>query len=487
MCSDEERRARFEAAWRRGRALRDPRHLRRPGGQPARPTRSSPSSSARRSASIVDDPETAEALCPKDHSFGTKRPCLDTGYYETFNLPHVRLVDLRKHPITTITETGIDTRRRVVRVRRDRLRHRLRRDDRAPSSSVDITGRDGVTLEGEVGRRPDDLPRPDDGRVPEPVHDHRPGQPVGAVEHDRCRSSSTSTGSPTASSDLRTRGLRHDRAHADGRGRLGAARQRLRRHHAVSRRRTPGTWAPTCPASRGCSCPTSAASTPTARSCDEVVDRGYLGFELRGPGRCAVQRRRRSAGCSPTSRWCSSMMAGARTCRRSSRCRRRRPRLHGRRRPPMRPPGPEVGEIVDGILPGAGGDLRYRLYRPADDRARTRSSSTSTAAAGCSAATTPTIRSAATCACGPDAVIVSVDYRHAPEARFPAAADDAFAAVQWVADHAIELGGIPGQLAVAGWSAGGNLAAVVGQLRPRRRRSRARRAAAASPRSPTAT
>ena len=57
----------------------------------------------------MDDPETAEALCPKDHSFGTKRPCLDTNYYETFNLPHVRLVDLRKHPIATITETGIDT------------------------------------------------------------------------------------------------------------------------------------------------------------------------------------------------------------------------------------------------------------------------------------------------------------------------------------------------------------------------------------------
>ena len=59
---------------------------------------------------------------------------------------------------------------------------------------------------------------------------------------------------------------------------------------------------------------------------------------------------------------------------------------------------------------------------------------------------------------------MSVDYRHAPEARFPAAADDAFAALQWIAAHAKELGGIPGQLAVAGWSAGGNLAAVVCQL-----------------------
>ena len=59
------------------------------------------------------------------------------------------------------------------------------------------------------------------------------------------------------------------------------------------------------------------------------------------------------------------------------------------------------------------------------------------------------------------AVIVSVDYRHAPEHVFPAAADDAFAAVRWIADHAIELGGIPGQLAVVGSSVGGNVATVV--------------------------
>src|SRR5207248_1915199 len=58
---------------------------------------------------IVRDPATADALSPKNHYYGTKRPCLDTDYYETFNLPYVRLVDLRKDPIRTITETGIDT------------------------------------------------------------------------------------------------------------------------------------------------------------------------------------------------------------------------------------------------------------------------------------------------------------------------------------------------------------------------------------------
>jgi cation diffusion facilitator CzcD-associated flavoprotein CzcO len=58
---------------------------------------------------IVRDPATAETLCPYDFPFGTKRPCLDTGYYETFNLPHVELVDLRKTPLTAITAGGIRT------------------------------------------------------------------------------------------------------------------------------------------------------------------------------------------------------------------------------------------------------------------------------------------------------------------------------------------------------------------------------------------
>ncbi|WP_369244664.1 alpha/beta hydrolase [Streptomyces sp. R41] len=58
------------------------------------------------------------------------------------------------------------------------------------------------------------------------------------------------------------------------------------------------------------------------------------------------------------------------------------------------------------------------------------------------------------------AVVVSVDYRLAPEARFPAAVDDAYAALCWAAEHIGELGGDPGALVAAGDSAGGNLAAV---------------------------
>jgi cyclohexanone monooxygenase len=59
--------------------------------------------------SIVKDKRTAELLAPKDHPIGTKRLCLDTNYYETYNRDNVTLVDVRSDPIQEITETGLLT------------------------------------------------------------------------------------------------------------------------------------------------------------------------------------------------------------------------------------------------------------------------------------------------------------------------------------------------------------------------------------------
>ena len=58
---------------------------------------------------IVKDQAVAELLAPKDHPIGTKRLCLDTNYYETYNRDNVTLVDARTTPIQALTETGLRT------------------------------------------------------------------------------------------------------------------------------------------------------------------------------------------------------------------------------------------------------------------------------------------------------------------------------------------------------------------------------------------
>ncbi|WP_312015869.1 NAD(P)/FAD-dependent oxidoreductase [Bradyrhizobium sp. JYMT SZCCT0428] len=57
----------------------------------------------------VKDPKVAERLVPKNHGFGTRRVPLETGYYELFNSPNVKLVDLQETPILRITPVGIQT------------------------------------------------------------------------------------------------------------------------------------------------------------------------------------------------------------------------------------------------------------------------------------------------------------------------------------------------------------------------------------------
>src|SRR3546814_18205955 len=57
--------------------------------------------------SIVDDPETAEILCPTDHPFGSQRPCLDSGYSATHTPPHLTPVALRRPPLPSVPQPAI--------------------------------------------------------------------------------------------------------------------------------------------------------------------------------------------------------------------------------------------------------------------------------------------------------------------------------------------------------------------------------------------
>ncbi len=95
--------------------------------------------------SRVRDPEVAELLCPKAHPFGTKRLCVDTDYYETYNRDNVTLVDLKTTPIEAITVTGVRTTEADYDF--DAIVYATGFDAMTGAlTNVDIRGRDGVSL-----------------------------------------------------------------------------------------------------------------------------------------------------------------------------------------------------------------------------------------------------------------------------------------------------------------------------------------------------
>ncbi len=93
---------------------------------------------------LVKDPQTAADLCPQ-YPVGTKRPCLDTSYYETYNRDNVHLVNLRRTPLAAVTERGIRTSDREYEF--DAIVYATGFDAMTGAlTRVDIRGRDGVSL-----------------------------------------------------------------------------------------------------------------------------------------------------------------------------------------------------------------------------------------------------------------------------------------------------------------------------------------------------
>jgi cation diffusion facilitator CzcD-associated flavoprotein CzcO/acetyl esterase/lipase len=408
--------------------------------------------------SIVRDPETAEALCPTDHYFGTKRPCLDTGYYETYNKPHVSLVNLRKEPISTVTETGIETAERTFEF--DAIVYATGFDAMTGAIvGVDITGTGGQTLKQKWEDGPHTYLGLLSRGFPNLFMITGPESPsvlsnmaVSIEQHvdwiadclKDMREGGFTTIEPTETAEAGWGVHNGDCA-------------------AITLHPTANSWY------MGANVPGKPRKFLAyiggvdgyRAASDEVREHGYLGFHLAGPGGKAQENDGVVRRVQPDVALVLQAMAELELPPLESMSP-AEARAFMEQSNQLRPPGPEVGEIVDGVLPGPAGDLNYRLYRPdtpgphpvvvyyhgggwvlgshdSDD---------------------PFVRDLCQRS---GALIVSVDYRHGPEARFPAAHDDAWAALQWVADHVTELGGIPGQLAVAGWSAGGNLAAVVAQ------------------------
>ncbi|MDA1279185.1 MAG: alpha/beta hydrolase [Chloroflexi bacterium] len=120
----------------------------------------------------------------------------------------------------------------------------------------------------------------------------------------------------------------------------------------------------------------------------------------------------------------------------------------------------QVGEISERSIPGAAGDIRIRIYRPltAGPHSLVMLFHGGGWVVGDLDTEDSTSRGLVNRV---NAVVVSVDYRLAPETRFPGAPEDCYAATVWAIEHAQELGVDASKLAVAGTSAGGNLSAAV--------------------------
>ncbi len=124
----------------------------------------------------------------------------------------------------------------------------------------------------------------------------------------------------------------------------------------------------------------------------------------------------------------------------------------------------EVGTVEDVTWTAATGERAARIYRPAEGAAPNLATVLFMHGGGWVIGDLDTHDNQVRRICeGTGSVVVSIDYRLAPEHPWPAAPDDALAALEWVVANIADLGGDPTRIAVAGDSAGGNLSAVLAQ------------------------
>jgi cation diffusion facilitator CzcD-associated flavoprotein CzcO/acetyl esterase/lipase len=458
--TEAERRARFEEAWAAGDLVHILTQLWADQGVDLDGNKLVADLLREKVREAVKDPETAAALTPFDHPFGAKRPCLETNYFATFNRPNVTLVNLRQEPISRITARSIDTDKRSFEVDVIVFATGFDAMTGAIKAIHPITGRDGRSLNDEWANGPQSYLGLTVAGFPNLFLITGPGSPsvlsnmaVSIEQHvdwvvDRLiemRDAGFTTIEPT------------DTAQA------GWARH-MADCASMTLHRLANTWytGANVPGKPLGVMPYTGGVGPYRSICNEVASRGLLGFKLTGPDGREQCNDGEIVRLQPDVRLVLNMLAemnlppiesmgaaGARAFLETFN--------------QGRPAGRPVGEVRDGELQGAEGLLPYRLYRP--DTPGPHPIVVYFHGGGWVIGNEQSDDPICRDLCRrSETVIVSVGYRHAPEHRFPAAAEDGYAATRWIAEHATELGGRQGPLVVAGWSAGGNVAAVTCQL-----------------------
>ena len=455
-----ERQRRFEQAWQQGELLAVGEHFRDVTIDETANDAWTDFIRAKIQAT-VKDPKTAELLSPRGYHFGTKRPCLDTNYFQTFNEEHVRLVDLHAQPIQSITETGIEFGAGAAQEQHDfdAIVYATGFDAMTGALvSVDIEGRNGTTLKEKWSAGPQTYLGLTTVGFPNLFMITGPGSPsvlsnmvVSIEQHVEWITDCLG--------DLREQGYTRIEPTETAEAAWGV---HVNDCAAITLYEKTASWymGANVPGKPRVFLPYVGGVGTYRETCDTVRADGYLGFQLRGPNgaqcRDGVVNRLQ-----PDVSMVLKMMGEAGLPAFDS-LSAADARALSNQIGEMNPPGPDVGDVRDGVYPGAAGELPYRLYLPesAGPHPIVAYFHGGGWVLGSHASDDAFCRDLCKRA---DVAVISLDYRHAPEAPFPAAPDDAWAALQWVAAHAADLGGDPECLIVAGWSAGGNLAAGVCQ------------------------
>lgn len=408
---------------------------------------------------IVKNPETAQKLLPS-YYFGTKRPIIDTGYYETYNRENVSLVDIKSAPIVEITPTGIKTADDEYEL--DVLVFATGFDAMTgPLFKIDIRGRNDVSLKDKWA---------DGAELKTFLGLATTGFPNMFML--------TGPQSPSVLSNM----LVSIEQHVDW---VADCIDYLRDHHLQGFEATVEAeefWSQLCHSIADMSLLTKTDSWYMGANiegkprgflafaggvglyrllCDDVAARGYEGFTCAlaadGTNQGLVKEGFFKGDIDPQAWFILKQLESAGA-------------------PPMEMLTPELARMGDFSLlagapeavekveekkiPVAGGEITARIYTPGGEGpfpALIYYHGGGWVIGNLDTVDVPCRMLANRAGC----VVVSVDYRLAPEYKFPTAAEDAYAAAKWVAEYGESIGVDPERIAVGGDSAGGNLAAVV--------------------------
>ncbi|WP_172652810.1 flavin-containing monooxygenase [Rhodococcus opacus] len=394
----------------------------------------------------VTDPKVAEMLCPTDHPYGTKRAPFETNYFETYNRDNVDLVDVRSTPIERVTEHSLKTTAGEYEI--DVLVMATGFDVfTRPLLEMGIVGRDGLTLDEKWSGVPETYLGIQTAGFPNLFTVTGPQSAV-ALYNNALAIEDHVEWISRAIGHLHTTGATTIEPTADAETRWGALAEGILNRTLIPQ--SENSWymgSNVVGKTRGTYI--FAAGAPLYRSiCAQVADRGYAGFAIDGAETAVPPMVKLDPGVATT--------------------------LSAMQRPGVKPledcTVEETRELVEQLvglqIPGPDMQVQdiaepaVRVYTPNTQAPDGRPVIVFLHGGGWVAGSVDVVdnpcRQIAQAA---DAIVVSVDYRLAPEHPYPAAHDDAFEAVRWVHENIGSYGGDPDNIVVMGESAGANLAA----------------------------